>query len=228
MGKNASQLWQKEYQAKGIPSSFRKDPTKVLVSFVNFLRSREIQRGTALDLGCGKGRNAFYLAQLGYQVICLDFVKENIQAIHQKAQQSSLTIQAYCQDITMPWPVTSQQCDIAIDIFCYKHLPNKEAQKRYRHYLAAALKEKGYYLLSLASVKDGFYGPLLSTSPDPSSKLVIDPYSQIASYLYTQEELIQEFSDTMEVIHIHTTSSISPMHGKEYSREVITAIFQRK
>ncbi|MCI0382413.1 MAG: methyltransferase domain-containing protein [Chlamydiae bacterium] len=95
--KDASQLWKEEYRRKGIPSSYREDPTKTLIHFTSFLESKELLSGKALDLGCGRGRNAFYLASKGYSVTCLDLVSENIDEINRRAIEMKLPITAFCQ-----------------------------------------------------------------------------------------------------------------------------------
>ena len=45
-----------------------------------------------------------------------------------------------------------------------------------------------YYLISLAADEDGFYGPLLESSSDLKHKLIVDPHSNIGSFLYNKEE----------------------------------------
>ena len=226
--KTKEQLWEYEYQRQGIPSSYRETPTKAVAEFVSFLRKHGKEVGNAIDLGCGRGRNAIHLAEQGYQVICLDLVEKNVSEINEKAVQRKLPIKAYCQDITSPWPVKPAQIDFAIDIFCYKHIVDKAAQQIYRKQLREALKNNGYYLLNLASDEDGFYGPLLKSSPDPHRKMVIDPYSQIHSLLYTQEEIVREFSDSLLLVEVKKVSSISPMYGHDYQRQVLSLVFQKK
>jgi SAM-dependent methyltransferase len=226
--KKHDQLWQSEYQRQGIPSSYRETPTIAVTRFVSFLQGLGKYSGHALDLGCGRGRNAFYLAEHGYHVLGLDLVEKNTIEINEKAKQQNQPVKAHCQDITAPWPVLKGQLVFAIDIFCYKHITHTEAQRNYRTHLREALKMNGYYLLNLAADDDGFYGPFLNTSPDPTRKLVIDPYSQIASFLYSEEEIIHEFSDSLHLVEAKKISSVSPMYGKEYSRQVLSLIFQKK
>lgn len=220
--------WETEYKKRGIPSSYRQEPTKVLIDFVAFLKQKSIQEKKALDLGAGRGRNAFYLAEEGYQITCFDLVQENILEINQKAKELHLPITAFCHDVTLPWPVQPHEFSVAIDIFCYKHIVNKELQKNYRKWLHSSLKDGGYYFLSLASDDDGFYGPLLNSSPDPSSKLIIDPFCHIASYLYSIDDITQEFSDTFQVVDVKKTTSFSPMHNKEYERRVLNFTLKKR
>ncbi len=224
----SKELWSQEYLRKGIPSSFRDDPTKVVTHFVSFLRERNLTCGNALDIGCGKGRNAFYLAESGFNVDALDWVPENVREINSQAVDHLLPITAHCQSVVEPWPLVASEVDIAIDIFCYKHIVDKNLQSQYRQHLGSALKRGGYYLISLAADDDGFYGPLLEQSTDPKHKLIIDPYSNIGSFLYNLDEITSEFSEGFSLVKAENTRSKSPMYGKEYARSVLNLIFQKR
>lgn len=220
--------WSEEYKRKGIPSSFRKDPTRTVVEFLAWLKKEGVPAsGQAADIGCGQGRNSFYLASLGYQVTSLELLANNVEIVNAQAQLNHLAIKAFAQDAADPWPIPPHSLDIAIDVFCYKHIVNKARQADYRQELAKALKPNGIYFISLASEQDGFYGPLLQSSPNPKDKLIIDPHSHIPSFLYSIQDLIKEFSDQFEVIQVTEQRSTSPMYGTEYPRVVLNAIIKK-
>ncbi len=220
--------WSEEYRRKGIPSSFRTSPTQVIIEFVSWIKQKGLKDGAAADIGCGQGRNSFYLAKQGFHVTAIDLLRENIEIVAKYAQFNNLPISAYAQNVASKWPVISNTLDIAVDIFCYKHIVEKEGQKQYRNALWEALKPEGYFLLSLASENDGFYGPLLQTSTNPKEKLIIDPYSNISSFLYSQMDLSLEFSDLFELLEAQEKSSVSPMYGKEYQRKVLNVVFRKR
>jgi len=224
----SKEAWVAEYTKQGIPSSFRKEPTRVVAEFIIWLENKNQQGGLAADLGCGLGRNSFYLASKGFSVIGLDFLQENVKAVNEQARLLNLSVQALTQDVSEVWPIEPHSLDIAIDIFCYKHIVNKQAQKNYRQQLWQCLKPTGFYLISLASLNDGFYGPLLLDSPSPADKLIVDPYANIPSYLYSLTELSEEFSDLFILVEASEQASSSPMHGKEYARKVLNCIFQKR
>ena len=219
--------WECEYQKQGIPSSFRNTPARVVTEFYSWLQRLNFKGSQAADLGCGRGRNSFYLASNCFSVTALDLLKENTDYVSDQAHSMKLPILACAQNLSSSWPITTNSLDIAIDIFCYKHITDKSSQTLYRKELARTLKPDGYYFLSLASDNDGFYGPLLINSPAANYKLVLDPYAQIESYLYSISDVIQEFADYFIVIEADEQESQSPMHGKEYARKVLNFIMKK-
>lgn len=211
-----SKNWSKEYQAAGIPSSFREEPSGSILDFWQFLQAQNIQQGRCLDLGCGKGRNSFFFAEKGFEVHAIDFVPELVESINQ-----SQKVQAKCQSITDDLPYPNNHFDFIFDIFCYKH--QTENQKNYQKEVARTLKDKGYYFISFAEPDDGFYGSLEAEKENP--KLVIDPITNVPSYLFNKEEIEKEFSANFKLIHYKNKKKEGPMHGKTYLRSTSNAIF---
>jgi SAM-dependent methyltransferase len=227
MNKNIKAAWSQEYKRKGIPSSYRQDPTRVVAEFINWLKAtRDYKGGFAADIGCGLGRNSFFLVSQGFKVVGIELLEDNVKTINAISREKNLPIHAYAQDASSPWPIPPFCLDLVIDVFCYKHIVDKDKQKLYRVELSKSLKTSGIYFISLASEKDGFYGPLLN--PDMSNKHIIDPHSNIPSFLYSIEDLQREFSDLFEVIQINEQISTSPMYGKDYKRVVINAVLKAK
>ena len=50
----------------------------------NVIKKLEIDYGKILDLACGKGRHAYYLAQKGFDTIGVDLSPESIQYANNK------------------------------------------------------------------------------------------------------------------------------------------------
>ncbi len=46
--------------------------------------ARELPAGRALDLACGAGRNAVWLAELGWEVVAIDGASEAIRILHER------------------------------------------------------------------------------------------------------------------------------------------------
>lgn len=67
------------------------------------LRKLTIEYGSILDLACGKGRHAYYLAQKGFDVVGLDLSKESIQYANTMYQLDNLEF--YVHDMRLPFRI---------------------------------------------------------------------------------------------------------------------------
>src|SRR3989344_2817798 len=219
--------WLKEYSEKGIPSSFRQEPSGAVTYFFDFLKKQGIRKGRLLDVGCGKGRNSIFFAKNGWEVYSIDFVPEIINELNNSSKKNNLKLTAICQSATEKLPFPDNHFDAVIDIFCYKHQTDKKKQKKFRNELYRILKKNGLYLLSLAGEDDGFYGPLLKNSTDKKNKLIIDPVTKVPSFLYSKEDIEKEFAD-FEIIDFQHKKKKGIMHGKEYERSTLIFIMRKE
>ncbi len=83
--------WDERYAAEAWPT----DPDPLLVQLVNGLAP-----GAALDLGCGTGRNAVWLAQQGWEVTGVDGSTVGLAQASQRAQQTGCALTTIHADLT--------------------------------------------------------------------------------------------------------------------------------
>ena len=62
--------------------------------------SDALRPGRALDVGCGTGRDAVYLAQHGWQVTAVDIVDEAIAKARQRGAQEAVQVQWIAGDVS--------------------------------------------------------------------------------------------------------------------------------
>jgi len=55
--------------------------------------------GRALDLACGAGRNALYLAQLGWQVVAIDSSASAVRMVRERAAAAAVSIEVRVADL---------------------------------------------------------------------------------------------------------------------------------
>ena len=210
--------WEEEYKKGGIPSSVRERPSNVVVSFCSFVKQYYETAKTAVDLGCGTGRNSFYLASEGFDFTAVDYAQSQIERITDQVQlNSKLRINPVLHDIAKPWPFLSESFDIAIDCFCFKHQMHPAGIRNYIRELHRALRNGGYYLLYLAAKDDGYYKQFAQDGQVGPGTIIIDPANEIASRLYDVEE-IKELFGGLTILRELTKDGENQMHGKTYSR----------
>jgi len=84
--------WDRKYAEKELLWSAK--PNRVLVAEVAGLAP-----GRALDLACGEGRNAIWLAELGWRVAAVDFSEIAIAKGRERAARLGLDVDFVCADL---------------------------------------------------------------------------------------------------------------------------------
>ena len=80
--------------------------------------------GRALELGCGTGTNATYLARHGWEVVAVDLIDRAIRRAREKVDAAGVEVQLLCGDATrldeldVPGPY-----DLFFDLSCYCGIP---------------------------------------------------------------------------------------------------------
>jgi SAM-dependent methyltransferase len=108
-----------------------------------------IRIGQALDLGCGTGANALYLARHGFTVTAIDVSRRAIGLAKRKARSAQLTKQVQFQrgNVThMRRWVNLNSVDFACDIGCFHNLGGA-LRRQYSEALANVLKPGAIYML---------------------------------------------------------------------------------
>ena len=100
--------------------------------------------GRALDLGCGSGVDSVFLAQLGWQVTCLDFMRQAVEMTVNRAAAAGVTVDAQVADITT-WRGDGTFA-LIVDAGCL-HALEMGDRPAYRRKLLEWLAIGGHYVL---------------------------------------------------------------------------------
>jgi SAM-dependent methyltransferase len=117
--------------------------------------------GKALELGCGTGTNAIYLAKHGWQATAVDFVPSAIARARRKAGREGVAVRFLVDDVTRLQTITGP-FDLILDIGCYHSLPEKE-RRAYQRNIIRLLDPQGFFLLySMVSETGDEFGLTIS------------------------------------------------------------------
>jgi len=119
-------------------------PPEVVQAF----ESSDPPAGPALDLGCGTGTNAIFMARHGLDVTALDYTPEAISRAKRKVAQAGLAdhIRLQVADVTRLADLDIPELGFALDIGCFHGL-SPEGRARYVAALSALLRPGGRYML---------------------------------------------------------------------------------
>ncbi len=143
--RSAASRWDAFYADRGraVPF-FRPVPDESLVAWhrSGLLSPRPGAR--ALDLGCGPGRNAVWLAGQGYEVDAVDLSSEAVEWARERASQAGVHVRFAVADV-LAWPEGGY--DLVHDSGCFHHLP-PHRRISYRSLLERALAPGGAFTLA--------------------------------------------------------------------------------
>lgn len=152
--------WDQRYADR--PLVWSAGPNQFLVA-----EAADLAPGRALDLACGEGRNALWLAEQGWQVTGTDFSPVAIDKARQRAERQGLEAAFHVADATDPAP------DGPYDLVIVFYLQLPAEQRRAAHRNAAAALAPGGTLVIVGHDRDnldrGVGGP-----PSPEVLLSVD------------------------------------------------------
>ncbi len=96
-----------------------------------------------LELGCGQGRNATYLAGRGCAVDAVDFSAEAIAWARERADAAAVAVR-FQQCSIFAADIAPESYDLVYDSGCFHHLP-PHRRRDYADLVSAALKPGGSY-----------------------------------------------------------------------------------
>lgn len=211
-----TQFWNDFYtdRSKPIPF-FRNSPDENLVSYFerNLLNPSKV-----LELGCGPGRNAIFLAKKGCSVDAVDISSETLKWAEERASENGVEINFVHRNI-FELPIEEGAYDFIFDSGCFHHIaPHRRIS--YMDLVKKALKPKGFFALT-CFYEGGEFG-----GADISDWEVYRLRSLKGGLGYTEEKLRSIFKDFKEI-------EIRKMKVMEESTDVfgvpgfLTALFQK-
>ncbi len=160
--------WDRRYAS--VENLWAVKPNRFLVGEVQDLRP-----GRALDLACGEGQNAIWLAALGWDVVGVDFSEAAIAKARARAGRERTHVEFVCSDLLAYEPAAGA---FELVVLLYLHVP-AAARRQVLAMAAAALADGGTFVLvghDLTNLTDGVGGP------------------SDASLLYTPDEIADELA----------------------------------
>jgi len=110
------QAWDQRYSGEDL--LWRADPNRFLVAQV-----RDLAPGRALDVACGEGRNAVWLAEQGWTVTGVDFSQVALDKARRLADQRGVMVEWVNADV-VDWEPPRAGYDLVA--LLYLHLPEEQ------------------------------------------------------------------------------------------------------
>lgn len=166
-------------------------------SLVAWVEAGHIRPGHALDLGCGTGRNAVYLARAGFDVDAVDYSHEAVAWATQRAAEADVAMRLH-QASVFDVPITPGSMDLVVDGGCFHHLaPHRRDD--YIALVAGALKPGGQLAMTCFRPEGG---------SGLSDEQVYERRTLAGGLGYTEAQLRALWSGALDIIELR------PMHAQ--------------
>lgn len=214
----AEPFWNEFYEnrEKDVPF-FENVPDENLVSYI---QKERVLKGKILELGCGPGRNAIYLANEGFDVTAVDLSVEGINWAKERALAKGVAIHFICDSIFNL--EVQNEFDFVYDSGCLHHIP-PHRRINYVDLIKNSLKSSGYFGLTCFAAGD-------LDERNGSEITDWDVYREwsLQGGLAYSEEKLREIFKEFEVIEIRRMKQIkqpNEMFGESF---LWTALFKKK
>ena len=116
MTNSEASQWEKIFQKDGYQYP---EPRPLVVHYTKILRERGLQ--SVLDLGCGRGRHAFHMAQQGLRVSGMDNAPTALKLTKQLMDMEQLGVDLVLADMRQPLPFGDNAFDAVLSTQVIHH-----------------------------------------------------------------------------------------------------------
>ena len=121
-------------------------------AFVELVRAGELNNGSVLDVGCGTGENALYLAEKGFSVSGVDLSNRAIAAARAKAAERKMKVD-FREGNVLSLDFKDSTFDNIIDSGLFHTFPDDD-RPVYAREVARVLAQRGKYFMLCFSEKE--------------------------------------------------------------------------
>lgn len=212
--------WNQEYKDSQLVTKSDK-PQQDFLRFLKWLKKETdidmYSHVTVLDLGCGTGRNNYYVADT-YDATAIgwDFSAHAIMFGKQQFVHPNLTLDTF--DICNTFPLKDNSVDIIFDITASNALSESERE----HYIAEShrvLKNGGYmYVRTLAKEGDTNAKALIQQFPGKEHDTYIHPQLQVTERVFSKADFIEIYAPQFNVAEALQTTGYQVFGKQRYKR----------
>jgi SAM-dependent methyltransferase len=152
--------WEKVYEAEATPWDVGQ-PENALVEFTD---SGLVKPCRVLEIGCGNGNDAIFLAKKGFDVTAIDISKNAIENAKNRAKEAGVKCDFLVEDI-MEVKSLPEIFEFVYDRGCFHFVPENKREK-YVEIVKKFLIKGGYFILIVSSDKETPKGPCQFSKED--------------------------------------------------------------
>lgn len=218
-------VWDREYKDSKFVTS-KDAPQADTLRFLKFLKKEQkfkVEDKSVLDLGCGTGRNANYLADLGNKVIGIEISKTALSLAKNRAQDMGIVVDYRLGDIGEKYEIEDNSVDIVLDITSSNSL-NEKGRETYLEEVNRVLKKKGFFFVR-ALCKDGNQNVknLLKISPGREYDTYVLKDIGLTERVFSRADFIKMYSKYFKILSLEKKTNYTTFNNRIYKRDYLLA-----
>ncbi|WLR56886.1 class I SAM-dependent methyltransferase [Mesobacillus subterraneus] len=209
--------WDQFYsdRARKIPF-FKNYPDENLVEYIE---TKKINTGKVLELGCGPGRNAIYLARNDFNVDAVDQSTEGLEWARERAKEQNVQVD-FIQSNIFDFAIAEGTYDLVYDSGCFHHIP-PHRRMSYIELVKRALKPGGFFALTCFVLGGELGGAAISDWE------VYRGRSMRGGLGFTDEKLKEIFHD-FKAVEIRKMKDMGPESSEFGTSALLAALFKKE
>jgi SAM-dependent methyltransferase len=216
--------WDREYKNPKLVTK-NDGPQVDTLRFFKFLKKEReflLEDKTVLDLGCGTGRNANYVAERGNSVIGIEISKTALALAKSRAIELGVSVDYRLGDIgeaSTYKDITNDSVDLILDVTSSNSL-NEAGRSIYLSECARVLKSGGYMFVR-ALCKDGNKNVknLLKSSPGQEHDTYILKEINLTERVFSKEDFVSLYGKYFKMVKLEKKSGYTTFNGRIYKRD---------
>ena len=160
--KNQKEQWEGTY-AKA-EDFFGNEPSELALSATELLKKEGCKK--VLEIGCGQGRDAIFLASEGFEVWAIDYSQQAIMQLAEKAEDEGATMTLGVHDVRRPLPFPDASFDAVYSHMLFTMELSEEDVSFGLKECLRILRPGGLNIYSVRNDNDPHYGKFLSVGED--------------------------------------------------------------
>lgn len=152
--------WEDVYAKKSTPWDVNQPEDEL----VRFVERKVISPCKVLELGCGHGNDAIFLAKNGFKVTAIDISEKAIMEAKRRAKEADVRINFLVEDASQ-LSTLKDTFQFIYDRACF-HFIHEEKRTGYLTNIKRLLEKDGYYILIVSSDQERVKGPYQFSKED--------------------------------------------------------------
>jgi ubiquinone/menaquinone biosynthesis C-methylase UbiE len=208
--------WDEEHRRPSVlPQMDSREPSGGVERFWRWVSQHLEASPSGIEMGCGKGRNAIWLAKQGARMRAFDFSPFAIEEARRRAQEEGISVAFECCDATERWPYADARADFVVDCFASTDIESKAGRVFACTEARRVLRKGGVLFVYTLSTEEEFHASMAAIRPAQEPHSFTYPNGKFEK-AFSEPELRELYGDFRWLEEQRIEKMVTFFDGKQY------------